>query len=96
MGISAFVVDWYGDREPFIDRSYALMQAAAQKNKFQVAMMYDETNEEDGSDRRSYRGFHDVSRHVSFGERTGAPGVSHLRGPARDLHFPQGKAHGLG
>ena len=20
MGISAFVVDWYGDREPFIDR----------------------------------------------------------------------------
>ena len=27
MGISAFVVDWYGDREPFIDRSYALMQS---------------------------------------------------------------------
>jgi hypothetical protein len=23
MGISAFVVDWYGDRQPFIDRSYA-------------------------------------------------------------------------
>src|SRR5579863_9133724 len=23
MGISAFVVDWYGDREPFIDASYA-------------------------------------------------------------------------
>ena len=29
MGISAFVVDWYGDREPFIDRSYALMQTMA-------------------------------------------------------------------
>src|ERR1700679_1653340 len=39
MGISAFVVDWYGDREPFIDRSYALMQAAALKEKFHVAMM---------------------------------------------------------
>jgi len=29
MGISGFVVDWYGDREPFIDQSYALMQALA-------------------------------------------------------------------
>ncbi len=46
MGISAFVVDWYGDREPFIDQSYALMQKLAEKNKFHVAMMYDETNDE--------------------------------------------------
>lgn len=49
MGISAFVVDWYGDREPFIDRSYALMQAAAEKNSFKVAMMYDETTADDGA-----------------------------------------------
>lgn len=49
MGISAFVVDWYGDREPFIDQSYALMQTAAAKQKFHVAMMYDETSVEDGA-----------------------------------------------
>lgn len=49
MGISGFVVDWYGDREPFIDRSYALMQEEAAKNKFQVAMMYDETDQDDGA-----------------------------------------------
>lgn len=49
MGISAFVVDWYGDREPFIDHSYALMQAAAAKNKFKVAMMYDESDDELGA-----------------------------------------------
>lgn len=49
MGISAFVVDWYGDREPFIDASYALMQKVAEKNKFKVAMMYDETNADDGA-----------------------------------------------
>jgi hypothetical protein len=49
MGISAFVVDWYGDREPFIDRSYALMQTAAASEQFQVAMMYDETDDEDGA-----------------------------------------------
>src|SRR5690242_5515415 len=49
MGISAFVIDWYGDREPFIDQSYALMQQAAAKHNFHVAMMYDETNHEDGA-----------------------------------------------
>jgi hypothetical protein len=49
MGISAFVVDWYGDREPFIDRSYALLQMRAANSKFQVAMMYDEADEEDGA-----------------------------------------------
>jgi hypothetical protein len=49
MGISGFVVDWYGDREPFIDHSYALMQTAAGNEGFQVAMMYDETHEDDGA-----------------------------------------------
>lgn len=49
MGISGFVVDWYGDREPFIDKSYALMQSAAAKNGFKIAMMYDETDQEDGA-----------------------------------------------
>lgn len=47
MGITAFVVDWYGDREPFIDQSYAEMQKIAARNHFQVAMMYDETSQED-------------------------------------------------
>jgi hypothetical protein len=49
MGISGFVVDWYGDRQPFEDRSYALMQEAAAKQKFHVAMMYDETDADDGA-----------------------------------------------
>ena len=49
MGISGFVVDWYGDREPFIDQSYATMQKIAAKSKFHVAMMYDETDREVGA-----------------------------------------------
>lgn len=48
-GISAFVVDWYGDREPFIDESYALMQKTAAKQNFKIAMMYDETDADDGA-----------------------------------------------
>jgi hypothetical protein len=49
MGISAFVIDWYGDRDPFNTRTYALMQEEAAKAKFHVAMMYDETDNEDGA-----------------------------------------------
>lgn len=49
MGISAFVVDWYGDREPFIDKSYSIMQITVAKEKFKVAMMYDESDDEDGA-----------------------------------------------
>jgi hypothetical protein len=48
-GISGFVVDWYGDREPFIDRAYALMQTIAAEKKFHIAMMYDETEQDDGA-----------------------------------------------
>ena len=47
LGISGFVVDWYGDREPFLDRSYALIQTIAAEKNFNVAMMYDETEEEE-------------------------------------------------
>lgn len=42
MGIRAFVVDWYGDREPWIDRNYALLQKLAAKQHFQIAVMYDQ------------------------------------------------------
>jgi hypothetical protein len=49
MGITAFVVDWYGDRQPFIDQSYALLQSEAAKQNFKVAMMYDESNAEEGA-----------------------------------------------
>ncbi len=49
LGITGFVVDWYGSREPFIDESYALLQAASAEKKFQIAMMYDETDGDDGN-----------------------------------------------
>src|SRR5690348_5939445 len=43
MGIGAFIVDWYGDRQPFLDKSYALLQKLASQDGFKVALMYDET-----------------------------------------------------
>jgi len=47
-GISAFLVDWYGDRRPFLDKSFKLLQRAARENHFQVALMYDDTGDDSG------------------------------------------------
>ncbi|HEX8924753.1 MAG TPA: hypothetical protein VF786_03125 [Terriglobales bacterium] len=43
LGISAFVVNWYGQDHQFEDRSYALLQSvAAGTRDFKIALMYDE------------------------------------------------------
>lgn len=48
LGIQAFVVNWYGARHEFEDRSYALMQRVAAQNNFKVAIMYDEDESNPG------------------------------------------------
>ena len=47
-GISAFVVDWYGETRPFSDRNFALMEEAADESHFQVALLYNEAEDDDG------------------------------------------------
>jgi hypothetical protein len=47
-GISAFVVDWYGAAVPFSDHNFALMQEVADENRFQVALLYNEAEDDDG------------------------------------------------
>lgn len=42
LGISGFLVNWYGPGKQYMDRSYALMQELAAGNNFQVAIQYDE------------------------------------------------------
>jgi hypothetical protein len=46
LNISAFVVDWYGDRDPFVDQGFALLQQAANQKHFHVALLYNETQDE--------------------------------------------------
>src|ERR1700756_1913373 len=48
MGIYAFAVDWYGDRRPFEDHSYALLQQISAESNFHICLMYDETEEDNG------------------------------------------------
>lgn len=47
MGISAFVVDWYGESQTFSDHNFGLLQEAADENHFQVALLYNESADED-------------------------------------------------
>lgn len=47
MGISGFVVDWYGETRPFSDHNFALLQEAADESRFQVALLYNESEDED-------------------------------------------------
>jgi hypothetical protein len=49
MGISGFVVDWYGYRSPYINRNYGRMQKVAARAGFNVAMMYDQAQQADGA-----------------------------------------------
>jgi hypothetical protein len=48
MGIYAFAVDWYGPRHPFLDRSTVLLQRIASQMHFHIALMYDETQDDNG------------------------------------------------
>jgi hypothetical protein len=50
MGISAFVVDWYGESNPYSDHNFALMQEAASENHFQVALLYNEAEDENAQE----------------------------------------------
>ncbi len=45
LGISGFVVNWYGPSRDFEDRSYAMLQRVASEHSFQVALMYDENGD---------------------------------------------------
>jgi hypothetical protein len=48
LGISGFVVNWYGPNHSFEDRAYSLLQEAANDSNFSVALMYDENADDPG------------------------------------------------
>ena len=47
IGISGFVVDWYGESRPYSDHNFGLLQAAASESHFQVALLYNESEDQD-------------------------------------------------
>jgi len=45
LGISGFVVNWYGPSKEFEDHAYSLLQQAAARSGFTCALMYDESED---------------------------------------------------
>lgn len=45
--IYGFVVDWNGDRRPFSDHNFGLLQQVASQNHFHVALLYNEAEGDD-------------------------------------------------
>jgi hypothetical protein len=48
LNIGGFVVNWYGPRKEFEDKSYALLQQTAAQNDFKIAVQYDEAIDHPG------------------------------------------------
>ena len=46
-GISAFVVDWNGERRPFADHNFGVLEQIASESHFQVALLYNEAEDDD-------------------------------------------------
>jgi hypothetical protein len=90
-GISGFVVDWYGDREPFIDRAYGLMQLIAAEKNFHVAMMYDETDEENGATDETLADFEYFRQTYLSPNARGRPAYLTYNGRPVIFIFPKGR-----
>ena len=50
MGISGFVVDWYGESRPYSDHNFGLLEEAASENHFHVALLYNEAEDENAQE----------------------------------------------
>src|SRR5258708_20246420 len=47
MGISTFVVDWYGESRPYSDHNFGLLEQAASETHSKVALLYNEPQDAD-------------------------------------------------
>ncbi|HEX4006599.1 MAG TPA: hypothetical protein VHX60_10525 [Acidobacteriaceae bacterium] len=68
MGLAGFVVDWYANRVPYIDKSYALVQKEAAAQGFQVAMMLDQPERGEGTEQT-------IAELTQFRDKYLAPGA---------------------
>jgi hypothetical protein len=46
-GISGFVVDWNGERRPYADHNFGILEQVASENHFHVALLYNEAEDDD-------------------------------------------------
>ena len=91
-------MDWYGDREPFIDKATGLLQLEAAEQNFSIAMMYDETRQgvvaatDDAL--VAFDSFHEKYLNPAI---AGSQAYLYIqKGSRGELHLSQGKPYRLG
>lgn len=94
LGISGFVVNWYGPRLAFEDQSYALLQEVAAGRGFQVALMYDEDSRDPA--RATENAIRDLQyayrRYISPQAEVSSANYLRYQGRPVVFIFPKGKA----
>ncbi len=87
LGISGFVVNWYGPSHEFEDRSYAMLQQVAAGNDFYVALMYDENVDDPGHETEDAINDLQYAYDHYIGPSASVPSNAYLRYEGRPLVF---------
>ena len=93
LGISGFVVNWYGQHHVFEDKAYALMQEVAAEQNFKVALLYDEDESDPASATDTVISDLQYAHDHYLGRNATVPRDSYLDHDARPLIFifPKGE-----
>jgi hypothetical protein len=86
LGIAGFAVNWYGPNKAFEDRAYATLQAVANTNNFQVALMYDEDDGTTDATDTTIRDLQYAYQHY-IGPNASVANTSYLRYNGRPVIF---------
>jgi hypothetical protein len=87
LGIAAFVVNWYGAGNTFIDGNYALLQNLAARNDFKTAIQYDEAVDSPGSTTDTVVDDLRYAYEHYIGPQAGAAREAYLRYDGRPMIF---------
>lgn len=90
LGITGFVVNWYGPRKDFEDRSYGMLQQLASQNNFYTALMYDEPEDTDRSTEETIRDLEYAYEHYIGPQAEGRNAYLTYEGRPLIFVFPKG------
>jgi Glycosyl hydrolase family 71 len=87
LGITGFVVNWYGAHHDFEDKAYTLMQEVAAEKNFKVALMYDEDDSDPAAATEAVIADLQYAHDRYLGPQAVTPRDSYLRYDGRPMIF---------
>lgn len=90
LGITAFIVNWYGPRKDFEDRSYGILQQLASERNFHTALMYDEPEDTSRSTDETIRDLEYAYQHYIGPQAEGRNAYLTYEGRPLVFVFPKG------